>query len=141
MKKFLFLVGLLGMLGSCQNEEENPYEPKERKDIVMSRSEEQMTEECTEFAFRFLKQINQTEVKEPNWMVSPLSASLALGMITNGAGGNTLDEMKNTLGFSSSSLDEMNAYYQKLTRELLNLDDSTRVGIANSIWISDEFDV
>ena len=141
MKKFLFLVGLLGMLGSCQNEEENPYEPKERKDIVMSRSEEQMTEECTEFAFRFFKQINQTEVKEPNWMVSPLSASLALGMITNGAGGNTLDEMKNTLGFSSSSLDEMNAYYQKLTRELLNLDNSTRVGIANSIWISDEFDV
>ena len=141
MKKTLLLAGMLGLLAACQNEDSNPYEPKERKDIVLSRSEERMMEESSEFAFRFFKQVNQTEVKEPNWMVSPLSASFALGMITNGAGGNTLDEMKATLGFSDLSLDEMNAYYRKLADELLDLDNTTTLGIANSIWIEDGFKV
>lgn len=141
MKKTLLLAGMLGLLVACQNEDSNPNEPKERKDIVLSRSEERMMEESTEFAFRFFKQINQTEVKEPNWMVSPLSASFALGMITNGAGGNTLDEMKATLGFSDLSLDEMNAYYRKLADELLDLDNTTTLGIANSIWVRNDFEV
>lgn len=92
-----------------------------------------------EFAFRFFKQVNATEQEHLNWMVSPLSASLALGMVTNGAGGNTLAEIRETLGFSSSSLDEMNAYCQKLTAALLDLDNTTKLGIANSIWIKQGF--
>lgn len=117
MKKMWLWVGLFGLLTACQSEEGNPLEPKERKDIVMSRSEEQMTEESTEFAFRFFNQINQSEKKEPNWMVSPLSASFALGMIANGAAGNTLAEIQQTLGFGQASLDEMNAYYRRMTNE------------------------
>ena len=139
MKRLLFMVGLIVALVACQSEESDTYSPKERKDIVLSRAEEQMTEESTEFAFRFFKQINQSEVQEPNWMVSPLSASYALGMMTNGAAGNTLDEMKNTLGFSNSSLDEMNAYYKRLTHELLGLDNTTTMGIANSVWVKEGF--
>ena len=141
IKKLLLMVGLFGTLAACQSEEDNPYIPKERKDIVLSRSEELMTDESAEFAFRFFKQINQTEVENPNWMVSPLSASYALGMITNGAAGNTLAEMKSTLGFSNSSLDEMNAYYKKMTHELLGLDNTTTIGIANSIWVNENFKV
>ena len=141
MKKMWLWVGLFGLLTACQSEEGNPLEPKERKDIVMSRSEEQMTEESTEFAFRFFNQINQSEKKEPNWMVSPLSASFALGMIANGAAGNTLAEIQQTLGFGQASLDEMNAYYRRMTNELLGLDNTTTMGIANSIWIRKGFKV
>ena len=141
MKKMWLWVGLFGLLTACQSEEGNPLEPKERKDIVLSRSEELMTEESTEFAFRFFNQINQSEKKEPNWMVSPLSASFALGMIANGAAGNTLAEIQQTLGFGQASLDEMNAYYRRMTNELLGLDNTTTMGIANSIWIKNDFKV
>lgn len=142
IKKTLLLLMLTGIFAACQNDEGgSSMTPKPRKDIPLSRAEEKRTDECTEFAFRFFKQVNETEQEKPNWMVSPLSASLALGMVTNGAGGNTLAEMQKTLGFSSSSLDEMNAYYQKLTAALLDLDNTTKVGIANSIWIKEGFQV
>lgn len=142
IKKMLLAMGLLGILAGCQNDEGgSSSEPKPRKDIPLSRSEEQLTDESTDFAFRFFKQVNGTEQEKPNWMVSPLSASLALGMITNGAGGNTLAEMQKTLGFSNASLEEMNAYYQKLTAALLDLDNTTKLGIANSIWIKKGFEV
>lgn len=140
IKKTLLALMLTGMCAACQNDESVPtMEPKTRKDIPLSRAEEKLTDESTEFAFRFFKQVNATEQERPNWMVSPLSASLALGMVTNGAAGNTLAEMQKTLGFSSSSLAEMNAYYQKLTAALLDLDNTTKLGIANSIWAKQGF--
>lgn len=142
IKKMMLVMGLLGILTGCQSDEGGAFKgPKPRKDIPLSRSEQQMTDESTDFAFRFFKQVNATEQKEPNWMISPLSASFALGMITNGAAGNTLTEMKETLGFNAASLEEMNKYYQKLTTELLDLDNTTRLGIANSIWIKEGFKV
>lgn len=142
IKKTLLVLMLTGIFAACQNDEGgSSTAPKPRKDIPLSRAEEKLTDESTEFAFRFFKQVNGTEQEKPNWMVSPLSASLALGMVTNGAGGNTLAEMQKTLGFSPSSLEEMNAYYQKLTAALLNLDNTTKLGIANSIWIKQGFQV
>lgn len=142
IKKTLLVLMLTGIFAACQsNEGGSSVTPKPRKDIPLSRAEEKLTDENTEFAFRFFKQVNGTEQEKPNWMVSPVSASLALGMVTNGAGGNTLAEMQKTLGFSSSSLEEMNAYYQKLTAALLNLDNTTKLGIANSIWIKQGFQV
>ena len=142
IKKMMLVAGLLGILAGCQNDEGGSSKgPQPRKDIPLSRSEEQMTDESTDFAFRFFKQVNATEQKEPNWMISPLSASFALGMITNGAAGNTLTEMKETLGFSTASLEEMNMYYRKLTDALLDLDNTAKLGIANSIWIKEGFKI
>lgn len=142
IKKTLLLLMLTGIFAACQNDEGGfSVTPQLRKDIPLSRAEEKLTDKCIGFAFRFFKQVNETEQEKANWMVSPLSASLALGMVTNGAGSNTLAEMQKTLGFSSSSLDEMNAYYQKLTAALLDLDNTTKLGIANSIWIKEGFQV
>ena len=141
MVKVLLFLGMISLMATCRNNDGTSLQLKERKDMVLSRAEEQMKEEGTEFAFRFFKQVNQTEMNEPNWMVSPLSASLALGMLSNGAEGNTLTEMKNALGFTNSTLEEMNLYNQKLTGELLQLDYTTTLGIANSIWIQKGFKV
>lgn len=82
-----------------------------------------------------------TENKHLNLFISPLSATLCLSMITNGAADNTLEEMKTVLGFSDYSLEEMNNYNQKLVSALLELDNTTRLGIANSVWIKQGFGV
>lgn len=141
MKKLFSMMLLVGFLTGCSNHEGGDIHPKERKNIELSRSEQVMTEETTDFAFRFFQQVNLSEVEQANWMVSPLSASMALGMITNGADGNTLAEMKATLGFSEASIDEMNAYYRRLLTELPDLDNTTQLGLANSIWIKEGFEV
>ena len=141
-KKIFCLMALAILFVGCSNDDDGGGgRPKERKKIELSRSEQVMTEETTDFAFRFFQQVNQSETVQPNWMVSPLSASMALGMITNGAAGNTLAELKSTLGFSEASIDEMNAYYRRLLTEMPDLDNTTRLELANSIWINEEFKV
>ena len=144
LKKTIAALSLLSILAACQNDE-NPSkpEPKPRKDISLTRVEQSLLDANTDFAFRFFSQVCNTEDEKPNIFVSPLSASLCLSMITNGASGNTLTEMQDVLGFpaSSFSLDDLNNYNQKLTTALLDLDNTTQLGIANSIWVKQGFKV
>lgn len=144
LKKTIAALSLLSSLAACQNDE-NPSkpEPKPRKDISLTRVEQSLLDANTDFAFRFFSQVCNTEDEKPNVFVSPLSASLCLSMITNGASGNTLTEMQDVLGFpaSSFSLDDLNNYNQKLTTALLDLDNTTQLGIANSIWVKQGFKV
>ena len=129
-------------LWSCQSEEEDAnIVLKERKDIILSRSEEEILNKSFDFAFQLFKQVNNAETEEPNWMISPLSASYALGMMANGANGNTLDEIKKVLEYENASMDELNAYHKMLTETLVDLDNSTQIGIANSLWLKNGFSV
>lgn len=144
LKKTIVALSLLGILAACQNDETpSQPEPKLRKDINLTRAEQDLMDKGTDFAFRFFYQVCSTEKEKPNVFVSPLSASLCLSMITNGATDNTLAEMQDVLGFPATtfSLDELNNYNQKLTSALLDLDNTTQLGIANSIWVKEGFKV
>jgi serpin B len=74
----------------------------------------------------------------PNVILSPLSASMALGMTLNGAGSTTLDAMRSTLGFGSLSQEEINASYRDLIDLLTDLDPAVRFEIANAIWANED---
>lgn len=140
LKKTIVVLGMLSVFAACQNDE-NPVTPKTRKDIVLTPAELDMTDVGTDFAFRFFNQICNAETEKPNLFVSPLSASLCLSMVANGANANTLEEMKSALGFSDYSVEAINNYNRKLVNALLDLDNTTRLGIANSIWIKQGFNV
>lgn len=140
LKKTIVVLGMLSVFAACQNDE-NPVSPKTRKDIVLTSAELDMTDVGTDFAFRFFNQVCNAEIEKPNLFVSPLSASLCLSMVANGANANTLEEMKSALGFSDYSVEAINNYNRKLVNALLDLDNTTRLGIANSIWIKQGFNV
>ncbi|MGI6792954.1 serpin family protein [Bacteroides sp. KG68] len=141
LKKTFAALSMLCIFASCQSDENPSPRPQPRKDITLTRTEQEMLDKGNDFAFRFFSQVCKTENENPNLFVSPLSAALCLSMATNGATGNTLEEMKAALGFSGYSLEEMNDYNRKLVSALLGLDNTTRLGIANSIWIRQGFGV
>jgi serine protease inhibitor len=64
---------------------------------------------------------------------------MALGMTMNGARGETLDEMRATLGFAGMSQEEINASYRDLIAMLLKLDGSVEMRIANALWVQEGF--
>jgi serine protease inhibitor len=70
----------------------------------------------------------------PNTFLSPLSASMALGMTMNGAAGETWEGMRTALHFDGLSEDEINASYRGLMDVLLDLDPLVEVRIGNSVW-------
>lgn len=69
--------------------------------------------------------------------LSPLSASMALGMTMNGAAGNTFDQMRSVLGFGALSQEEINAGYKGLIELLAGLDRTSDMLVANSIWAAE----
>ncbi|NJD10793.1 MAG: serpin family protein [Gemmatimonadetes bacterium] len=96
-------------------------------------SEQQVIARSNEFAFRLLREVYQRE-QTPNVFISPLSASMALGMTLNGAATTTFDSMRAALGFQGLTQDEINRSYHDLTGMLLELDPKVELRIANSTW-------
>jgi serine protease inhibitor len=66
--------------------------------------------------------------------LSPLSASMALGMALNGAAGETFDAMRGTLRFNGLGEEEINQAYLGLLTLLDGLDPRVSLQIANAIW-------
>jgi serpin B len=73
----------------------------------------------------------------PNIVLSPLSASMALGMTLNGANGTTFEAMRQSLGFGGLTQEEINASYRDLIELLTGLDPAVRFEIANAIWANE----
>ena len=69
-----------------------------------------------------------------NLLVSPLSVMTALNMAANGAAGDTLAQLEQTLGGSLTTAD-LNAYLHTLAENLPNSEQS-RLHIANSVWVN-----
>ena len=124
--------------GEQQSSEDIANNP--RKDITLSRSEKELATLNTEFAFRFL-QIANEELENRSILISPQSASFALSMLSNGANGETQNEIKEVLGYEKFTQDEINGYNQKLMKNLVELDKTSTMSIANSLWLDDEFSV
>ena len=83
------------------------------------------------FTFALLREVNARKQGE-NVFISPLSASMALGMTANGANGATETAMRDVLGGQDAQ--RMNEAYRGLRQLLLTLDPSVKIGVANSIW-------
>lgn len=123
------------MLAACNKDDSTtqPTPSKEREDISLTKVEQTIMGLNNSFALNLLQKVGADDAG--NILLSPLSASLALGMLNNGAVGATQQEIQEVLGYGDITRDELNAYYHKLVSALKNLDPKVTVGIANSIWI------
>ncbi len=101
-------------------------------------AEQKLIGSSNAFAFDLLRQVNAAQ-RDSNVFISPLSASMALGMTANGAAGSTYDAMHNTLRLGDASRQEVNEGYKSLIALLRGLDKSTDFRIANSIWYENTF--
>ena len=74
-----------------------------------------------------------------NVFVSPLSVSMSLGMLMNGAGGGTFNAMGDALGLNGLMIAEANEAYKALTELLVDLDPSVEFRVANNSWLEEGF--
>lgn len=96
-------------------------------------SEEAVIAGSNRFALDLLREVVGPDTAT-NVFLSPLSASMALGMTMNGADGDTWTQMRDMLGFDGLTEAEINASYHDLIALLLDLDPAVTFGLGNSIW-------
>src|SRR5581483_1964639 len=75
-------------------------------------------------------------VSGANASISPVSVSQALGMVYNGAGGETKSQMERALGYSGLQLAEINSANRAARILADNIDPKVELRIANSIWVN-----
>ncbi len=137
---FFFLILTFSYVAfSCSKE--NTETPGDYKQVNLTEKQKQLINTSNTFGFEFFKKVIEISGIESNMMVSPLSVSMALGMTRNGASGNTLEAMTNTLGFAGMSENDINESYKYITQTFTSLDPKVKMQIANSIWYSNTFTV
>lgn len=138
MKTYVNIVSIVLMLllSACTFTEDSIVDPDPE---VSQKSAENIVTANNTFAFNFLKEINESE-EEENFMVSPVSLSLALGMAYNGAAGDTKKAFDEVLNYGESNSD-VNQFNKNLMKNLSSSSDGSVLEIANSIWIEQTFPV
>jgi serine protease inhibitor len=112
--------------------------PLERLPRELSTAERAVIAGSNTFAFDILRETVARD-DSPDIMLSPLSASMALGMTMNGARGPTFAGMRDALGFDELDPAAINTSYRDLMGMLLELDDAVDMRIANSVWMRSGF--
>jgi serpin B len=102
-------------------------------EIEQTPNEAIMTGENKNFAIRFFSTI-YSNTNDENIFVSPFSMSMALGVLRNGAEGQTKQEIQKVLEMENIPDEEVNAYYKKLKEMLIATDPTLKLAIANSVW-------
>lgn len=141
MKK-IQLVGTLcvACLFACCNKNVSSETPKVNAVMNINISP-QVAQNTSNFAFNFFKALQQTQSDTTTIFVSPLSLHMNLGMLLNGAGGNTYVQLQNALGLNGLSIDEINKAYQTLLQDLPNADSKVQLALANSMWYKNTFSI
>ena len=136
MKHFFPLIGAcclsVGMLTSCSEDE--PVAPNIKYNpgtMKLTAAQQAQVENSNEFAWKFFKEVSKGEQEDV--FVSPLSVTYALGMLSNGAVGDTQKEILEGLEFHSGKVDDVNSLCHQLMIESPKLDKSTQLSMANAV--------
>ena len=145
-KKVLWLaVALMAAIGfgACSSDDnvalDEPLsnEDNDRKDISLTRSEQELVNSNNDFAFNLFRKVTSQKSE----IVSPISITYALGMLDNGAAGETQAEINKVLGFEKAGADGINAFCRKMLTEAPKLDKLTKVMIANTIFTNKGYEL
>ena len=129
MRRFTLLVTTLIATLVALAQENEP------KSISLTQEERQLVEQNNDFAFRLMREARTNDSQ----ILSPLSITYALGMLNNGAAGKTQQEINDVLGFGEAGADAINRFCRKLLTEAPTLDQTTKVSIANTIYVNNHW--
>jgi serpin B len=129
---------LFTVLASCKK---SGVVPGKGKDLVLTPAELQKVAADNAVTLKLFKNLDSANTGTTNLFISPLSVSFAFGMTSNGANGQTLTAIRNTMDFNGFTQDLINNYYDNLITNLPQLDPLTTINIANSIWYRQDFSV
>ena len=103
-------------------------------DAEMLPMDENAANAYNDFAYRIFRECCKADTAG-SLMVSPFSLYMALGMLTNGAKGQTKDELEKALGMD---IETLNRYCAGWTEQLTN-DRFAEFHSANSFWIDERY--
>jgi serine protease inhibitor len=139
---------LLGALAGCGDSSATGPTPVRKSDTLstlprsLTAVEQQAVAASNAFGFGLMREVLTASGPGENVVISPFSASMALGMVLNGTAGPTESGIRSTLGWdAASATPAINGAYRDLNRLIGTLDSSVTLTSANAIWYRQGFAV
>lgn len=130
-------------LGSCATKK--AQEEKDNNNIVISRgndmdesylifsdAERSTVDNTNDFALNLFR----TQAGMDSKVVSPISVAYLMGLLANGANGNTQAEIMKALSMNGTSLETLNETYKAIMNTASRHDNQTKVNIANCVAVN-----
>lgn len=111
-----------------------PVEPPTT--LELTRAEQKMVTSSNDFAFNLFRMAQDEKASQ---ILSPLSITYALGMLNNGAAGETQEQINKVLGFGETGASGINEFCYKMLKRASTLDDKTKVIISNNIYVNTDW--
>ncbi len=135
MKRLISISAIVVSLNACNDQTISPDNPPNLR--VLSNAEVVVSSSINDFGFTLFRKTHNNQ----NTFTSPLSVSVALGMVLNGASQDTRQSILSTINFEGLTAEEVNGAYKDLTALLLSMDRTVEVGLANSVWYHQDYSV
>lgn len=103
--------------------------------LILSDAQQRIVRKNNGFAFQLFDKV----VGHDSRVVSPMSISYLMGMLANGAEGETQQQILKAIGCDNVTVDELNQFYKAMLATAGKLDKQTTVNIANYIAVNKEF--
>ncbi len=138
MKKTTAWVAIALMMAGCSsngndNDQRFVVCPVDHE-IQLTRGEQELVTGNNDFAFNLMRKVADEKKSQ---IVSPISITYALGMLNNGATGETRQQINRVLGFNDVS--ETNDFCRKMLTIAPHLDSLTKVLIANTVYMNKDY--
>jgi len=108
----------------------------QRKSINLTSEERQLVNNNNQFAINLMRQARKDN---ESIILSPLSITYALGMLNNGAAGQTQQEINQVLGFGEAGADAINQFCRKMLDGSDEVDKTTKVLLSNALFFNKDY--
>ena len=116
---------------------DTPEETNEYKPIELTTKGSEFVQKGQSFTFDFIQRV--TNEAKGDVIISPLSMQFLLGMLLDGAQGETADQIAAVLGYGAGEVAQVNEYCLSMLNQLPELDRKTKLSIANAIYVDEGY--
>lgn len=105
----------------------------EKKPIQLNEEQKSFVDACNDFTFNLFRQSNDVSKSR---ILSPMSVAYVLGMLNDGAEGETSVQIMDALGFHGADKNAVNEFCRKLIEEAPEVDPNVKLNIANALFVN-----
>lgn len=103
--------------------------------LILSDAQRGIVEDNNKFALNLFRELDGFDSK----VVSPMSVAYLMGMLANGADGQTRQEIMAAIGCKDVSVKDLNEFYQMMITRASHFDKAATVNIANYIALNRQY--
>lgn len=122
---------LIMLLAGCSKNSNTDDEQLFFKDAQKAKK---FANENNAFGLSLFKKLNRQQTESNNFVISPLSTAMILGMTYNGTEGDSKHHLAKVMGWNEMTTSDINQYNKRLIDYLHHHAGNIDLNIANSIW-------